>query len=206
MAAVAISLVPVPSAEAAPQKVNHRVYEKTPDNLTTSFYRYLAMILPATRERAFWGNWGGSGNRGGKPVDVLDEGFRRHDVVYYEARGREQLEAADRALVIWLQDLDPSGLTEAQLEFRDRALRFFRSPLSNIIGKSPVIMFRNVERPDCFFSSPGVVAEFFDPGHPGFPSDLATHRTPVVVPEVRARDSSKNRRVALSRASRSRRF
>jgi hypothetical protein len=45
--------------------IDHRAYEKTPDNAATLFWRDVARSNAWSREAAFHGNWGGSGNRGG---------------------------------------------------------------------------------------------------------------------------------------------
>lgn len=85
---------------AAPRyiPVDHRVFQKTPDPPSSRFWRMIAKSTPWTAQAAFHGNWGGPGNSGGRPVDRMDEGFRRHDIVYHESRRGAHLKAADRAL------------------------------------------------------------------------------------------------------------
>ena len=47
----------------------------------------------------FHGNYGGFGNRGGKPVDKLDVEFQKHDTGYYHSKKPEDKKRHDAALV-----------------------------------------------------------------------------------------------------------
>lgn len=149
--------------------VHHRSYQKTPEFPSSTFWHAVSKSTPWTAKSAFYGNWGGAGNHGGKPVDLMDEGFRRHDIVYYESRHRDHLRAADRALVRWLESIDEGSIDEAGREFRKRAIAFMDSPVSAVVGKSPLMAFRGKEREGCYFSSPEEINRFFDPSQPGFP-------------------------------------
>ncbi len=151
------------------QVVNYQAYEPTPLKPASKFWRGLAKGNSWTAKMAFYGNWGGSGNEGGKPVDDLDEGFRRHDIVYYECRSGVHLRTADRCLIEWLENLDESTLDDDQIQFRVRAVKFMNSPISLVLGKPPFCGWRRKEREDCYFSSPEIVEAFFDPNQPGFP-------------------------------------
>ena len=149
--------------------INHRQYEKMPHNASSFFWRAFAKSNPYSAKRAFYKRRGGPGNEGGKPVDLMDEGFHRHDMVYYESRHPEHLKAADRCLVKWLENIDPDTLDAEGREFRERALEFMKSPVADFVGKPVAVMFRNEERPGCYFQSVADVEAYFDPGHSGFP-------------------------------------
>jgi hypothetical protein len=153
--------------------VNHRAYEKTPDCLSSSACRTIAKSNPLTAEAAFHGLWGGSGNVGGKPVDRMDEAFRRHDIVYYESRCGKHLLAADRALVAELKKIDPRTLDPKSRQYRETAISFMQSPFANVVGKPLGVMIQTEEPEGSYFTSPEVVSAFFDPKHPGFPDALA---------------------------------
>ena len=150
-----------------------------PDAPSSKVWRGLAKSNPWTAKAAFHGRWGGSGNLGGKPVDVLDEGFRRHDIVYHESRCGKHLKAADRELVEWLEALDESTLSEKQRKYRKRAIKFLKSPMANFVGKPPAVMLTKKERDGCHFTSEEGVSIFFDPDHPGFLEDLPVPRPRV---------------------------
>jgi hypothetical protein len=154
--------------------VNHRAYEKTPDNLSSTAWRTVAKSNPLTADAAFHGRWGGSGNVGGKPVDRMDEAFRRHDIVYCESRCGKHLLAADRALVAELEKIDPQTLDPKKRQYRETAISFMQSPLANVVGKPLDAMILNEEPEGSYFTSPEVVAAFFESSHPGFPDARAT--------------------------------
>lgn len=46
----------------------------------------LAAIPVTTHKNIFHGNYGGRGNRGGKPIDKLDHVFQKHDVGYHHSK------------------------------------------------------------------------------------------------------------------------
>lgn len=120
-------------------------FERLPQRVSTSAYRTIFKAIPYTRERAFHGNYGGSGNRGGFPTDAMDELFRRHDIVYMDTRTLPQMAAADKALVELLKELDPGTMDEDARAYRDRAISFMESPISNVIGKPPSCWIRRKE-------------------------------------------------------------
>lgn len=152
-----------------PIAVDHQSYSPTPLLPSSRIYRGLAKSIPGVSKAAFHGNWGGSGNRGGAPVDEIDEAFRRHDIVYYESRCGKHLKAADRALVNWLEQVDEDSLSPEARRYRERAIKFMQSPMANVVGKPLVVMLKREEREDCYFQSPEVVERFFAFDHPGFP-------------------------------------
>ena len=85
-AGVAVLSLLMPSCACRiPQEDNHSAYTKHPKRASSKFWRGLAKSMPFSKDAAFYGNWGGSGNKGGRPIDQLDEAFRRHDIVYYES-------------------------------------------------------------------------------------------------------------------------
>ena len=63
--------------------VDYRAYEKMPMKPSSAINRAVLKSNPYTSKRAFYGNYGGSGNCGKAPLDDMDELFRRHDIVYY---------------------------------------------------------------------------------------------------------------------------
>jgi|GEM_PF-2695637 len=151
--------------------VDHRQYEKTPDPLSTRVWKTLAKSNPVTAERALYGRWGGPGNDGGRPIDAVDEACRKHDIAYHGARSGCSLRAADRALVEALEAIDEHQLDEAGQAYRRRAIGFFRSPWSRVIGKPLSSHFRLREPTWSLFHGPRDVTEFFDPSHAGFPEE-----------------------------------
>ncbi|GAA5479084.1 hypothetical protein [Haloferula helveola] len=186
-----------------PEAVDHRQHEKTPDHASTKIWRGLAKSNGWSSERAFYGNWGGPGNRGGKPVDEMDEMFRRHDIVYYEARSGCCLRAADRALAEALKSIDTSELDRDALAFRERAIRFFESPWSRVVGKPMSYHVRMTEPDWSRFDSSQEVFAFFDPDSSGMleePRPVTGSETGIVrrlaslasagVPEDHKRDRS----------------
>ena len=96
---------------------------------------------------ALWGNYGGPGCVGGKPIDSMDECFRRHDLSYLQGVKRRQLIEADRLLISHLESLDPDNLTPEADVYRRRAIRYFERPISRIIGKPPNVLFGLKTRP-----------------------------------------------------------
>lgn len=161
-------------ASRPPTAIDHRIYPKTPELPSSKITRGLAKCFPFSRDAAFWGNWGGSGNKGGAPIDEMDELFRRHDIVYYESRCGKHLKAADRALVDHLERIDVDTLEPEAALYRKRAIKFMNSPIALVVGKPMVVMLRKREWDGCYFTSPQVVEQFFEPDHPGFPYGDAT--------------------------------
>ena len=152
-------------------QIDFRTYPKIPDKPTTAVYR-LVQSTPLTSDDAFWKNYGGSGNTGGTPADHMDEGFRRHDIVYFLCSDPGLQRTADQALVRWLEAIDEKQLDAKAREYRQRAISFMSSPLADYVGKpcSSLIPIKSHCR-DCYFDSPAKVWQFFDPKHTGFPDD-----------------------------------
>ena len=50
-----------------------------------------------------------------------------------------------------------------------RAMKFFSSPISEVIGKPCSTFFARREQDGCYFHRRDVVKEFFSPRHPGMP-------------------------------------
>jgi len=149
--------------------VDHLAYTKLPDATSSKIWRFIAKTSPIAAKDAFHGNWGGSGNLGGKPIDHMDEGFRRHDIVYYESRYGKHVKLADQELIAWLEAIDESTLEPHAQKYRRTAIKFMSSPIAQVVGKPPATMLRKEEREGCYFTSPERVASFFDPEHHGFP-------------------------------------
>lgn len=156
---------PVPKSELKSQVAKHdySTFAKIPDKPTSIAYRLVLQTIPYTRERAFWGQWGGCGNRGGKPVDEMDEIFWKHDVVYAEARSIRTMKLADEACVAALAKLDTKSMSDDALEFHNRSIKFFTSRFSTVVGK-PVSCFVYLNEPEQSpFSSPESVYDFIAP-------------------------------------------
>jgi hypothetical protein len=149
--------------------VNYAEYERIPVRPVSSTLRILAKSNPITGKKAFYGNYGGPGNSGGKPHDEMDELFRRHDIVYHTARTKEAMLAADASLVERLHTLDVERLGSEAAEYRERAVGFLTSPVSHVIGKPLCSFFCRREQAGCYFQNCDVVQEFFAEGHPGIP-------------------------------------
>ena len=118
--------------------LDYSQYPKLPMTVGTKSFRLLTRT-PLTRDRIYWGRYGGPGNRGGEPIDALDEIFRKHDIAYCESETREDVKKADELMIeelVALDDLDPKAE-----KFRDRAVKFFTSPISQIIGKPWALVF-----------------------------------------------------------------
>jgi hypothetical protein len=132
-----------------------------PDTPTSTLYRAVLTAIPYTRENAFYGNHAGSGNRGGPPVDEMDEIFRRHDIAYAEARSLRTLQLADAACVEALQRLDTSKMSAEARAFHARSLRFFSSRNLSLVGK-PVSSYLIVrEDRNCPFQTEGDMRKLF---------------------------------------------
>jgi hypothetical protein len=134
------------SGSPAKESVATENYPKLHDNLTSRFYRGILKAIPYTRTRAFHGNYGGSGNAGGPPIDAMDDLFRRHDILYNETRTLRRMVSADRALCVALGKVDADSLDKEGRVFRDRAIAFFESPASRVFGKTPLCWIRTHER------------------------------------------------------------
>ena len=149
--------------------IDHRAYSKMPTEASSAIWRGIAKSNSYSSKNAFHGTWGGSGNHGGKPIDSMDEIFRRHDIVYYESRCGKHLKEADRALIKCLKAIDADTLNPQARKYRRIALNFMNSPMSYLVGKPLGVMMRNKEHENCYFTSPEVVTAFFETEHNGFP-------------------------------------
>lgn len=164
-----ISLVLASCSTSTPKALDYQGYQKTPDKMSSKITRAVSKSIPYTAERSFHGRWGGSGNVGGEPVDIMDEYFRRHDICYYLCRSGKNLDAADRELVEALEKIDPETLDPKARAYREVAIRFMNSPVSSLIGKPPSSLFIAKESEDCYFNTPEDIGEFFDIKHSGMP-------------------------------------
>jgi len=59
----------------------------------------LSPIPKTAKPNLFHGNYGGKGNRGGKPVDKLDQAFQKHDTGYHYTPDPEKRLKHDKSLV-----------------------------------------------------------------------------------------------------------
>lgn len=132
-----------------------------PNVPTDAVYRAVQMAVPYTRKRAFYGNWAGSGCLGGKPVDSMDELFRRHDIAYAESDTLRSMRRADDACIEALYHIPEGELTPAALKFRDRAARFFTTPAFALIGKPWRVFVLWKETPDCPLRTEAEMRAFF---------------------------------------------
>ena len=56
--------------------------------------------IPVTKSHnKFHGNFGGKGNKGGKPVDALDAEFQKHDTGYHYSKKPRDIKKHDSALI-----------------------------------------------------------------------------------------------------------
>ena len=124
-------------------------YTHVPDTPTNLIYRAILKTVPCTRHKAFWGRWAGSGCASGPPVDDMDEIFRRHDIVYGEARSLHTMQWADAACVAALRRLDTRRMSAEALAYRDRSIAFFSNPRLTLVGKPVSSWFISREDPGC---------------------------------------------------------
>ncbi len=103
---------------------------------------------PELKEKLYWKNYGGPGNRGGRPADEMDWLFYRHDLAYLEGVRLRSLRSADRELVRDLRAIDPGALDEAGRRYRKRAILFFSLPVSRWVGKPGDIVCRTRRGPE----------------------------------------------------------
>ena len=59
----------------------------------------LSPIPKTAKPNLFHGNYGGKGNRGGKPVDKLDQAFQKHDTGYHHTPDPKKRLKHDKSLV-----------------------------------------------------------------------------------------------------------
>ena len=129
-------------AYRSPASPSTTTYSKLSGNLTSRLCRAALKSNPLTSKRAFYGNYGGPGDYGGVPIDFMDELFFQHDLCYCESRSLRRMIDGDKALVSALKAIDPDTLDDDARAYRKRAIAFFRSPFSRIVGKPLLSAFR----------------------------------------------------------------
>lgn len=122
-------------------------FPKLPAASYSAKLRAKAQIDPDLRAKFFWGNYGGPGNRGGRPVDEMDWLFYRHDLAYLQGLTLRELRQSDRQLIRALREIEPDSLTLRGRAYRKRAIFYFRMPFSRWIGKPSDVLARTKEVP-----------------------------------------------------------
>ena len=120
--------------------LDYASYPKIPMSLPVKTLR-LVVMNPLSKKKAIWGNYGGPGNRGGAPVDAQDALYRLHDISYLEVMKYNEIIDADRNLVEGLDRLDESKMNAHGKLFRERAIKYFSSPISRVLGKPWDLLF-----------------------------------------------------------------
>ena len=90
---------------------------------------------PTEKFQHLYGNYGGRGNRGGEPIDIIDAACKKHDMCYYY-QGRDNPEC-DKALVKDMEDLDGVKLTIKQRAAAQLIKLFFKRRLRANSAKKP---------------------------------------------------------------------
>ncbi len=149
MRAVLLLIVPCVFASCAAKVYNldYRTYPELPELTMSKVLRKIAKVTPGLERKVFHGNYGGPGNNSGEPKDEMDELFRRHDIAYLEGHKRKELIASDNLLVAKLRSLDDSDMSKRVSAYRKRAIRFFRSPISHVLGKPLDVLFGLKKKP-----------------------------------------------------------
>lgn len=106
-----------------------------------------AVSVPPVRKLVVWGNYGGPGNRGGEPVDAMDELFRRHDIRYLEALTLGEALEADRELLEALEGLDAGEIGAGGERYRRRVRGYFLTPVSRVVGKPMALLLKTRKVP-----------------------------------------------------------
>lgn len=122
-------------------------YPKLPSARIVDRTRACILKNERLKERALWGNYGGPGCAGGQPIDAMDELFRQHDLSYLQGIRRRELIESDRRLILQLEALEQDPLSPGAEAYRQRAINYFESPLSRVIGKPPNVIFGLKTRP-----------------------------------------------------------
>ncbi|MEM9479451.1 MAG: hypothetical protein AAGA58_07345 [Verrucomicrobiota bacterium] len=115
--------------------IDYEAYPVLPISGTSKKLRAMSKVKPGLKEKLFYGNYGGPGNNGGRPIDALDALFYEHDKAYVEGYRLRKLRESDRALVEGLEALDADGLSPKALAFREASINFFSRRISGWIGK-----------------------------------------------------------------------
>lgn len=169
--AVAMGFSSCASVDPPKVAVDYENYEKIPILPTSKVYRHLLKAIPIVRGQVFYGRYGGFGNKGGEPIDSLDDLFRKHDIVYYEANHYGAMVTADQALVNAVWDLDPTVLDRKGRRFREKTLIYFGSPSSLVVGKPVTSGWPRPERPTAF-PNPDSIRKFMTDPAEKFPKPV----------------------------------
>ncbi len=110
-------------------------YPQLPITGTSKVFRKMAEARPDVKKELFYGDYGGPGNNGTKPNDEMDRLFYEHDRAYIEGYRLRHLRDSDRKLVAGLKAIDEETLTPEALAYRNKAIKFFESPMSAWVGK-----------------------------------------------------------------------
>ncbi len=162
--AVSLGLTSCKTLEKPRRAVAYEQYEKIPILPTSRVYRTLLKVTPIIGRETFYGRYGGFGNKGGEPIDPLDNLFRKHDIVYYEANDYLDLVAADQALLNEMQKLDPTTLQDRGQKYRRRAINYFESPGTLFLTKPVTSGVPRPLRQSAFPTRESIEAFFTDPG------------------------------------------
>lgn len=189
MAAMVLFL-PFSGTLPAEEPVHPPCYPKIPVSLKSKLLRLVLKPVSPLSNLAFHGRYSGPGNEGGRPLNPMDELFRRHGIVYVRATSLETLLEADRMLAIQLQKLKGASFLSPDCEaYRQRAIRFLLSPKNRKKGK-PFRCLRETEEQCPHFAGPDALARFFHLSHPALP-ELAPHQLKVTgssPPRVKLKD------------------
>ena len=128
--------------------LDYSTYPQLPMSLPTKAFR-LVTRTPLTRDALYYGRYGGTGSKAGKPIDALDEIFRQHDIAYDEATEYKQVIEADEAMVEDLRALNVEALGPKAVRFRDKAIKFFTSKTGKWLGKPLVLILGKTREPRC---------------------------------------------------------
>ena len=135
------------SCSARVYNLDYTKYPKLPELPMSKFLHAISEAIPPIEAKAYYGNYGGPGNHAQKPIDQMDEYFRQHDVSYLEGYKYRQLRESDLKLVANLASVDPSTLTRAGKLYRRRAMLYFKSKTSAILGKPLNVMLGLRKKP-----------------------------------------------------------
>ena len=152
---LALTLIALmPACSTTTYELNLSEHPELPSAKLTHVMRHVVEKSQFLRERAIWGNYGGPGCCGGRPIDEMDEYFRQHDLAYLQGVTRKELIAADKVLIEQLRTLDPKHISPEADAFRRRAIRYFSRPISRVVGKPPDVLFGWKDRPAVIDTSP----------------------------------------------------
>lgn len=144
-----------------PVKVNYSAFEKVEESVGSKIIR-VATKMPGPKGFFHHGRWAGPGAEGGRPIDKVDELCFRHDICYDLAHSAATMRKADELLVYHLSRLDPNTLTDRAKRYRKRAINYFKSPGSRVLGKPVGCLFCKHEHPEGLLATEGSVERFMD--------------------------------------------